>query len=185
MAGAAGEAGGFAAVGQPFSPFSQDFLAEAFAWGDVATWPGRERRKRPNLRWRLGHVEPVHPTGRGDLWDAPPVPGPSVLRPPLLVVCPDGVAVFGICRHGPAGSAGSVGSASSLTLGAAPICEVVASVTRKLSHPRSSEVGLQNEAWPAPDFQSVLVMAPDVEISAPPSGRSAPAARLSCLDNAR
>ena len=33
----------------------------------------------PDLRWRLGHVEPVHPAGRGDLWDAPPVPGPSVL----------------------------------------------------------------------------------------------------------
>jgi len=121
--------------GTPYAaPFSQVFFAEAskderellglgregeggcllrsrpLLGATWATWPGRERRKRPNLnrwednderqkiprttshrtpshpipsnpafRWRLGHVEPVHPAGRGDLWDAPPVPGPSVL----------------------------------------------------------------------------------------------------------
>jgi hypothetical protein len=41
-----------------------------------------------------------------------------ICLPHFRVKCPDGVAVLGICRHGPAGSAGS---ASSLTLGAAPI----------------------------------------------------------------
>ena len=46
---------------------------QTFAWGDVATWPGRERRKRPNLnRWEdnderqkiprtTSHRTPSHP----------------------------------------------------------------------------------------------------------------------------
>ena len=50
-----------------------------------------ERQKIPPtgprpIRWRLGHVVPVHPAGRDDLWDAPPVP-----LPPILTVShPDG-----------------------------------------------------------------------------------------------
>ena len=74
-----------------------------------ATWPGRECRQRANLnRWednderqktadylpptgprpipshpdlrrRLSHIEPVHPAGLRDLWDAPPVPVPPIL----------------------------------------------------------------------------------------------------------
>ena len=58
------------------------FSRAFFGWGLCL---GRESRQRTNLRRRLGHVEPAHPAGQDELWDAPPVPLPPILRPLLLV----------------------------------------------------------------------------------------------------